>query len=89
MDEAGPSPTGERSFAGLAIEVLESIADGFLAVESDWRVVYFNLRASELLRVEKSEWRDQLPQLHEHYARFEALPQELHAQLRALEQRLT
>jgi len=52
MDEAGPSPTGERSFAGLAIEVLESIADGFLAVDSDWRVVYFNLRASELLRVE-------------------------------------
>jgi PAS domain S-box-containing protein len=52
MDEAGPSPTGERSFAGLAIEVLESIADGFIAVDSDWRAVYFNLRASELLRVE-------------------------------------
>src|SRR3984893_12195197 len=52
MDEAGPRPTVERSFAGLAIEVLESIADGFLAVDSDWRVVYFNLRASELLRVE-------------------------------------
>ncbi len=42
----------------------------------------------ELLRVEPSEWQHQLPQFHEHYARFERLPAELHAQLKALEQRL-
>jgi PAS domain S-box-containing protein len=53
MDMARPSPQGDRSFAGLAIEVLESIADGFLAIDSNWRVIYFNLRASELLRVER------------------------------------
>jgi phosphoenolpyruvate carboxykinase (GTP) len=42
----------------------------------------------ELLRVNKAEWQAQLPQLREHYARFANLPDELDAQLRALEQRL-
>ncbi len=41
-----------------------------------------------LLRVETAEWKAQLPQFHEHYAKFDHLPDELHAQLRALEQRL-
>jgi phosphoenolpyruvate carboxykinase (GTP) len=43
---------------------------------------------AELLRVDAKEWRKQLPQLHEHYGRFENLPEELHAQLRDLEARL-
>jgi phosphoenolpyruvate carboxykinase (GTP) len=43
---------------------------------------------AELLRVEKAEWRTQLPQLHEHYAQFANLPEELSAQLKALEERL-
>jgi phosphoenolpyruvate carboxykinase (GTP) len=43
---------------------------------------------AELLRVERSEWKAQLPQLHEHYAKFERLPAELGAQLHALEERL-
>jgi phosphoenolpyruvate carboxykinase (GTP) len=43
---------------------------------------------AELLRVDNSEWREQLPHFHEHFARFDRLPQELHEQLKALEQRL-
>ncbi len=46
-------------------------------------------QVSELLRVDNAEWRAQLPQFHEHYGRFENLPDELHAQLRALEERLS
>jgi phosphoenolpyruvate carboxykinase (GTP) len=43
----------------------------------------------ELLRVDVEEWKAQLPQFHEHYARFDNIPDELHAQLKALEQRLS
>jgi phosphoenolpyruvate carboxykinase (GTP) len=43
---------------------------------------------AELLRVAPEEWRAQLPQFHEHYAKFDNLPAELHAQLSALEERL-
>jgi len=44
---------------------------------------------AELLRVDRDEWRAQLPHFHEHYAKFENLPPELHAQLKALEERLS
>ncbi len=44
---------------------------------------------AELLRVDPHEWRIELPAIHQHLARFgEHLPDELHAQLTALEQRL-
>jgi phosphoenolpyruvate carboxykinase (GTP) len=43
---------------------------------------------AELLRVDLAEWRAQLPHFHEHLGKFERLPQELHAQLKALEARL-
>ncbi len=43
---------------------------------------------AELLRVDTGEWREQLPHFHEHFAKFDNLPQELHDQLKALEQRL-
>ena len=43
---------------------------------------------AELLRVDVEEWRQQLPHFHEHFAQFEQLPSELHAQLKALEERL-
>ncbi len=44
----------------------------------------------ELLRVDTAEWRAQLPHFHEHYGKFERLPAELHAQLKALDrQRLS
>ncbi|MFI5039215.1 MAG: phosphoenolpyruvate carboxykinase (GTP) [Solirubrobacterales bacterium] len=43
---------------------------------------------SELLRIDAAEWKSQLPQFEEHLAQFENLPDELHAQLRALRERL-
>jgi phosphoenolpyruvate carboxykinase (GTP) len=44
---------------------------------------------SKLLEVDRSAWREQLPQIHEHYGKFgDRLPAELGAQLEALEQRL-
>ncbi|MCL6440944.1 MAG: phosphoenolpyruvate carboxykinase (GTP), partial [Thermoleophilum sp.] len=43
----------------------------------------------ELLRVDPAEWRAQLPQIEEHYARFgDRLPAALRAQLEGLERRL-
>ncbi|HWD65232.1 MAG TPA: phosphoenolpyruvate carboxykinase (GTP) [Solirubrobacteraceae bacterium] len=43
----------------------------------------------ELLEVDVEGWRDQLPQMHEHFARFgEKLPGELREQLEALDKRL-
>jgi phosphoenolpyruvate carboxykinase (GTP) len=44
---------------------------------------------AELLRVNPDQWKAQLPQVHEHFAQFgDRLPQELRAQLEALEERL-
>jgi phosphoenolpyruvate carboxykinase (GTP) len=44
---------------------------------------------AQLLEVDAEGWKDQLPQMREHYAEFgEKLPAELRAQLEALEQRL-
>jgi phosphoenolpyruvate carboxykinase (GTP) len=44
---------------------------------------------ANLLEVDPEEWKQQLPQMHEHYARFgDRLPQELRAQFEELEQRL-
>ena len=43
----------------------------------------------ELLKVDTAGWKDQLPQMHEHYAEFgDKLPQALRAQLKTLEDRL-
>jgi phosphoenolpyruvate carboxykinase (GTP) len=43
----------------------------------------------QLVAVDVEEWKRQLPQIHEHFARFgEALPDELRSQLDALEERL-
>jgi phosphoenolpyruvate carboxykinase (GTP) len=44
---------------------------------------------SELLHVEPEEWKAQLPQVREHFARFGGdLPEALRAQLARLEERL-
>ena len=44
---------------------------------------------AELLKVDAEEWKLELPAIHQHFARFgEHLPEELHEQLRDLEQRL-
>jgi phosphoenolpyruvate carboxykinase (GTP) len=43
----------------------------------------------KLLAVDADEWKQQLPQMREHYARFgDRLPEELRAQMKALEERL-
>jgi phosphoenolpyruvate carboxykinase (GTP) len=44
---------------------------------------------AELLRVDVDEWKAQLPHFREHLGKFERLPAELHAQLEALERRLS
>jgi phosphoenolpyruvate carboxykinase (GTP) len=41
-----------------------------------------------LLHVEMDEWKAQLPQFRAHFAKFDRLPEELHGQLDALEERL-
>jgi phosphoenolpyruvate carboxykinase (GTP) len=41
-----------------------------------------------VLRVDIEEWKAQLPQYHEHFAKFDRLPQALHGQLSGLEARL-
>ena len=42
-----------------------------------------------LLEVDEAGWRQQLPQMHEHFAEFgEKLPQELHNELDSLDDRL-
>lgn len=44
----------------------------------------------ELLKVDAAGWKDQLPQMHEHYAEFGAkLPEKLRAQLATLEELLS
>ena len=44
---------------------------------------------AQLLEVDPEAWKQQLPQMHEHYARFgDRLPDEMRAQLEQLEQRL-
>jgi len=44
---------------------------------------------AQLEAVDPAEWRNQLPQIHEYYAKFgEALPAELRTQLKSLEERL-
>jgi phosphoenolpyruvate carboxykinase (GTP) len=44
---------------------------------------------AQLLEVDPEAWKQQLPQMHEHYARFgDQLPDEMRSQLEALEQRL-
>ena len=42
-----------------------------------------------LLEVDVDGWRQQLPQMHEHFAEFgDKLPQELHDELDSLDERL-
>ena len=44
---------------------------------------------ADLLRVDASEWRDELPSIHEHFAKFgEHLPTQLRKQLETLERQV-
>jgi PAS domain S-box-containing protein len=40
--------TKKLGFVGVAQDILETIGDGFCAIDSDWRIVYVNLRACEM-----------------------------------------
>jgi phosphoenolpyruvate carboxykinase (GTP) len=44
---------------------------------------------AELLQVDEAGWKAQLPQVHDHYAQFDRLPQRLSEELDALESRLS
>ncbi len=48
-----------------------------------------DVQVAELLAVDPAEWKVELPAMHQHFARFgKHLPDELHAQLKDLEERL-
>ena len=40
--------TKKLGFVGVAQDILETIGDGFCAIDSDWRIIYVNLRACEM-----------------------------------------
>ncbi|HEX4107253.1 MAG TPA: phosphoenolpyruvate carboxykinase (GTP) [Solirubrobacteraceae bacterium] len=64
---------------------------GRVPVEDGLDVSGLDVAAEDLqavLAVDPDEWRAQLPQFQEHFARFSNLPDELRAQLEALEKRL-
>jgi phosphoenolpyruvate carboxykinase (GTP) len=71
-----------------AVETPIGLVPGPGAIETDG----LDISAAEmerLLHVDPEEWKVQLPQVHQHFAGFgETLPEELHRQLEALEQRL-
>jgi PAS domain-containing protein len=46
--EEGAAATKEFGFIGVAQEILETIVDGFCAVDKEWRIVYVNLPACEM-----------------------------------------
>jgi PAS domain-containing protein len=48
--EEGAAATKEFGFIGVAQEILETIVDGFCAIDKEWRIVYVNLPTSEMWR---------------------------------------
>jgi PAS domain S-box-containing protein len=46
--EEGAAASKEFGFFGMAQEILETIVDGFCAIDKEWRVVYVNLPACEM-----------------------------------------
>jgi len=46
--DKGAAATKEFEFIGVAQEILETIGDGFCAIDGEWNIVYVNLRASEM-----------------------------------------
>ncbi|MGA2011611.1 MAG: phosphoenolpyruvate carboxykinase (GTP) [Solirubrobacteraceae bacterium] len=78
--------TGESKAVETAIGLVPPIGEG--GIETEGLDVSSETMA-ELLAVDTRGWRQQLPQMHEHYAAFgDKLPAGLHAQLDALERRL-
>ena len=48
-DDPASHQAGARDFGGLAIEILETGSDAFYAIDADWRVVFINRPAAEML----------------------------------------
>jgi phosphoenolpyruvate carboxykinase (GTP) len=77
---------GTAEAVDTAIGLLPLVGDG--GVNTDGLDVSGETM-EQLLAVDTAGWKQQLPQMHEHYAEFgEKLPTELRAQLRDLERRL-
>jgi phosphoenolpyruvate carboxykinase (GTP) len=69
-----------------AIGLVPKVGDGGINTDG---VDVTSEAMEHLLEVDPEEWRKQLPQMHEHLARFgDHLPSELHEQLSALQSRL-
>jgi phosphoenolpyruvate carboxykinase (GTP) len=79
--------TGEAKAVETAIGLVPPLGEG--GIDTDGLGVSPETLA-ELLAVDTEGWASQLPQFRQHYAEYgDKLPPELHAQLAALEQRLT
>ncbi len=77
---------GKAEAVDTAIGLLPPVGSG--GIETDGLDVT-DAAMEELLKVDDAGWKEQLPQMHEHYAEFgEKLPEALRAQLRTLEGRL-
>ncbi len=79
--------TGESKAVQTPIGLVPTVGEG--GIQTDGLDVSPETMA-KLLAVDTAGWRQQLPQMREHYAAFgDKLPAGLHAQLDALEQRLS
>jgi phosphoenolpyruvate carboxykinase (GTP) len=77
---------GKAEAVDSEIGLVPPVGDGGIPLEG---LEIKDEAVAKLLEVEPEDWRQQLPQMHEHYARFgDRLPQEMRAQLEALERRL-
>jgi len=77
---------GNAEAVDTAIGLLPPVGEG--GIETDGLDVSTEAMA-ELLKVDADGWKQQLPQMHEHYAEFgNKLPEGLRAQLQTLEDRL-
>ncbi len=77
---------GEAEAVETPVGLVPPVGEGGIDVEN---LDVTQETMAKLLEINPDEWRQQLPQLHEHYARFgEHLPPELREQLERLEQAL-
>jgi phosphoenolpyruvate carboxykinase (GTP) len=77
---------GKADAVETAIGLVPPVGEGGIDIES---LDVSPEKMEKLLEVDPEEWTAQLPQMHEHYARFgEHLPEELRSQLEGLERRL-
>ncbi|HUO72058.1 MAG TPA: phosphoenolpyruvate carboxykinase (GTP) [Solirubrobacteraceae bacterium] len=78
---------GTAEAVDTAIGLLPPVGDGGINIDG---LEVTPEALAELLTVDVAGWKQQLPQMHEHYAEFgDKLPEELRAQLLQLEKRLS